>query len=380
MTPSATATALPYSRLLLLLPGESFDPSLPGLVAGSPLPYQAGDAITITAQSLDANGRIPQALPSGPLSLAATDPLAQCPSGQMAGGLASFYPVRAFVVGSSVSFIATDAGRGIVSAASDALLVSAPSGGSPSLLRLSLRSLAPLAAVQGQAGLPMLGLSFVDPNASGGFILLGVSLTAVNAQGAPLSGVLASAAVVGPSGSLGSAAASGSTVYVPLSGAGCSLAGGESRDLSITASLAASGAASFKLRLSGVAAQNADPAASVGLQCLPAVLPFDSSLVSLRPQDPGRSLRYYPNPFHPGHGSLTFEFAVASSSAYTVHIYTLQGESVRSLAQGQAEPGALQRIAWDGRNGVGNLVNSGVYVAVIQVGGQALTARIAVLK
>jgi hypothetical protein len=298
----------------------------------------------------------------------------------MAGGVASLYPVRAFEVGSSVRFTAADAAHGVASAPSDALLVSAPSGGSPSLLKLTLRSLAPVAAAQGEAGLPLLGLSFADPNASGGFILQGVSLTALDAHGLPLSGVLASAVVSGPSGSLGSAAANGATVYVPLAGAGCSLAGGEGRDLSITASLAVSPAAAFKLRLSAVAAQNADPSASIGLQCLPGSLPFDSGLVSLRPQDPGRSLRYYPNPYHPGHGSLSIEFAVASASAYAVHIYTLQGEPVRSLASGTAEPGALQRIAWDGRNGAGNLVNSGVYVAVIQVGGQSLTARIAVLK
>jgi len=371
---------LPYSRLLLLLPGEAYDPSVPGLVSGAPLPYQAGDPITLTAQALDADGRIPQALPSGALAIAATDPQAQAAPGQMAGGVASIYPVRAFEVGSSVRFTATDAGHGVVSLPSDALLVSAPSGGSPSLLRLTLRSLAPVAAAQGEAGLPMLGLSFADPNASGGFILQGLSLTAEDAQGLPLSGVLASAAVVGPSGSLGGASASGASVYIPLAGAGCSLAGGEGRDLSITASLAVSGAPAFKLRLSAVLAQNADPSASVGLQCLPGSLPFDSALVSLRAQDPGRSLRYYPNPFHPGHGSLSLEFAVGEASAYTVRVYTLQGEAVRSLPAGTALPGSLQRLSWDGRNGAGNLVNSGVYVAVIQVGGQTLTARIAVLK
>jgi hypothetical protein len=381
VTPSPTATPLPYSKLLLLLPGEAYDPDSSTLVSGLPLAYQAGDPITLTAQALDANGRVPQDPPTGILlTLSAdNDPQAQAAPGPLTAGVARFFPVRAFRVGGSVSFTVLDTGGGI-SAHSHGLLVLAPSGGSPSLLQLSMRSLAPPAAAQGEASVPMLGLAFADSNANGGFILQGLSLTVEDAQGQPLSGVVGSLSVQGPSGSLGSASASGATVYVPLGGAGTSLAGGESRGLSVTAALAVSSASAFRLALSGVTAQNADPSASVGLQCLPANLPFNSGVVSLRPRDASRSLRTYPNPFHPGHGSLTLELATASSSAYTVQIYTLQGESVRSLAQGMAQAGALTRLAWDGRNGAGYLVNSGVYVAVIQVGGQSLTARIAVLK
>jgi FlgD Ig-like domain len=66
----------------------------------------------------------------------------------------------------------------------------------------------------------------------------------------------------------------------------------------------------------------------------------------------------YPNPFNP---STTIEFTVRERSKVSLKIYNVAGQLVRTLVDGDRAPGAVHKVAWDGRNDAGTTVSSGVY-------------------
>ena len=77
----------------------------------------------------------------------------------------------------------------------------------------------------------------------------------------------------------------------------------------------------------------------------------------------------YPNPFNP---TTTISFAVPLRSSVNLRIYSLLGQEVKVLIDGEKDPG-YYRIEWDGRNEAGQTVGSGVYfyrVEAIPLGGR----------
>jgi flagellar hook assembly protein FlgD len=60
-------------------------------------------------------------------------------------------------------------------------------------------------------------------------------------------------------------------------------------------------------------------------------------------------------------------------------VYDVRGELVRTLID-QALPAGEHAIAWDGRDGQGRAVSSGVYLYRLQTGRQALSGRMLMLK
>lgn len=72
-----------------------------------------------------------------------------------------------------------------------------------------------------------------------------------------------------------------------------------------------------------------------------------------------------PNPFG---GRTELRFAVEEPAAVSLRILDAQGRLVRTLlASGQCAPGTLQ-LVWDGRDGQGVAMPSGLYLATLQVG------------
>src|SRR6185295_7905916 len=88
----------------------------------------------------------------------------------------------------------------------------------------------------------------------------------------------------------------------------------------------------------------------------------------------------YPNPFRAGMENTTLEFYLASPAAVSLVIYDVTGNKVKTLVGGQSLPAGLQQVAWDGRNGSGALVVNGVYYAQLDVAGNKLLQKIAVVK
>lgn len=97
--------------------------------------------------------------------------------------------------------------------------------------------------------------------------------------------------------------------------------------------------------------------------------------------DSGRRLleQNVPNPFNP---LTTIEFTVPSaegSAPVTLSIYTVGGAVVRTLLDSRVEPGRHAAV-WDGRDGSGRPVASGVYFYRIAVGDRSESRKMLLIK
>jgi hypothetical protein len=76
------------------------------------------------------------------------------------------------------------------------------------------------------------------------------------------------------------------------------------------------------------------------------------------------SFTNFPNPFAAGRQSTTFSFYLPRPARVSLRIYTPRGDAVLTLLDDvSAGVGLEQTTAWDGRNGEGDTVRNGVYVA-----------------
>lgn len=76
--------------------------------------------------------------------------------------------------------------------------------------------------------------------------------------------------------------------------------------------------------------------------------------VSLKPE----LLKNFPNPFN---ASTTIVFKISEADETKLHIFTLAGRKVRTLLNKHLSAG-VYRICWDGKNGAGRSVASGIYL------------------
>ncbi|HEY5039183.1 MAG TPA: T9SS type A sorting domain-containing protein, partial [bacterium] len=88
----------------------------------------------------------------------------------------------------------------------------------------------------------------------------------------------------------------------------------------------------------------------------------------------------YPNPFRAGTQSTTIEFYLPAASNVSIVLYDVLGERVLTLLDNQSLGTGLQRVLWDGRNGMGTYVLNGVYYAQLNVNGAQQLLKIAVVK
>jgi len=72
---------------------------------------------------------------------------------------------------------------------------------------------------------------------------------------------------------------------------------------------------------------------------------------------PEFKLGNYPNPFNP---NTTISFNLKSASQVSLDVYNIQGQRIRSLVNGWIPAGDHTR-AWDGKDGSGKVMPSGVY-------------------
>ncbi|RKU38931.1 hypothetical protein C6496_04000 [Candidatus Poribacteria bacterium] len=92
-------------------------------------------------------------------------------------------------------------------------------------------------------------------------------------------------------------------------------------------------------------------------------------------------LANYPNPFNP---ETWIPYQLATNSDVQITIYNMKGSVIRTLALGHQAAGfytGRSRAAyWDGRNGLGERVASGVYFYQLQTDGSSLMRRMIILK
>jgi hypothetical protein len=84
----------------------------------------------------------------------------------------------------------------------------------------------------------------------------------------------------------------------------------------------------------------------------------------------------HPNPFNPS-TTVALRLAVEGEARLTVR--DLRGAWVRTLHQGRLPAGGHSRV-WDGRNSDGVAVAGGVYLVVLEVGGQAVMEKVLLVK
>jgi hypothetical protein len=94
------------------------------------------------------------------------------------------------------------------------------------------------------------------------------------------------------------------------------------------------------------------------------------------PAAPRLQLEIYPNPFNPM-GTVAFELPRAGQ--VRVEVYDLTGRRVRTLLDGHRDSGRHQ-LSWDGRDGHGRTVSSGVYLVRLATPSGTLTQRSVLLK
>jgi hypothetical protein len=84
----------------------------------------------------------------------------------------------------------------------------------------------------------------------------------------------------------------------------------------------------------------------------------------------------YPNPFNP---VTNISYDIPEVAQVTLEIYNVSGQKVRTLAQGQHEPGRY-RIQWNATNDYGNPLSSGMYIYRIQAGDFVSVKKLILMK
>ena len=109
-------------------------------------------------------------------------------------------------------------------------------------------------------------------------------------------------------------------------------------------------------------------------------LMLEQLLVALTPTET-ELLSNYPNPFNP---ETWIPYRLAEDANVTLTIYDSSGQVVRTLDVGQRIASAYENrskaVYWDGRNGLGERVASGVYFYTLTAGGFSATRRMVILK
>lgn len=106
---------------------------------------------------------------------------------------------------------------------------------------------------------------------------------------------------------------------------------------------------------------------------------FDLETAFVDPTAGGGFVTNYPNPFHPPMQGTTLAYKLDDNATVTVRIFTLSGDLVLRREYGKGLPGGaagLNEIVWDGRNGKGEVVASGGYIALIEAQGTGETMHV----
>ena len=89
---------------------------------------------------------------------------------------------------------------------------------------------------------------------------------------------------------------------------------------------------------------------------------------------------FVPNPFRPRNGiPVTIRYSVGEASKVRIKVYTISGELVKTIWDGQREMG-LWTVDWDGRNTGNRVVASGIYILHLESPGFNEVKKLAVIK
>ncbi len=84
----------------------------------------------------------------------------------------------------------------------------------------------------------------------------------------------------------------------------------------------------------------------------------------------------YPNPFNP---STVIAYELPRRSTVTLTIYNILGQEVRTLVD-REQPAGRHQVTWDGHNGSGGEVASGVYLYRLTAGDQVKSRKMVLVR
>ena len=85
----------------------------------------------------------------------------------------------------------------------------------------------------------------------------------------------------------------------------------------------------------------------------------------------------WPNPFNP---VTTLRFDLARSGHVRLRLYDVAGRQVRTLIDAEMSAGRDKQTLWDGRDGAGRLLASGVYLSVLEADGIHSSRKMILLR
>jgi hypothetical protein len=83
----------------------------------------------------------------------------------------------------------------------------------------------------------------------------------------------------------------------------------------------------------------------------------------------------YPNPFN---SSTTLSYELPKATFVRIDVFNALGQKIRSISANQNA--GLQRVIWDGRNKMNQIVSSGIYYYTVQAGDKLESKRMILLK
>ena len=84
----------------------------------------------------------------------------------------------------------------------------------------------------------------------------------------------------------------------------------------------------------------------------------------------------HPNPFN---NSVSISFEMPNSKNVNLTIFDMKGRLVRQLSLGVLGIGS-HKVLWDGKNDLGNELPSGIYMMVLELGGELNIQKISLVK
>ena len=84
----------------------------------------------------------------------------------------------------------------------------------------------------------------------------------------------------------------------------------------------------------------------------------------------------HPNPFN---NSVSISFEIPNSKNVNLSIFDMKGRNIRQMNLGVLSTG-FHKVLWDGKNNFGNELPSGIYMAVLEVGGKINIQKISFIK
>jgi flagellar hook assembly protein FlgD len=84
-----------------------------------------------------------------------------------------------------------------------------------------------------------------------------------------------------------------------------------------------------------------------------------------------------PNPFNP---MTRIRYELPETGAVTLEVFDLTGRLVRVLRNGVKEGPGLQSVSWDGTDGAGRSVASGVYLYRLNMGSHSESRRMVLVR